>query len=221
MAVSKRLRYEVLRRDKYSCRYCGATAPDVKLTVDHVHPVSLGGGDDPANLVAACKDCNAGKTSSSPDAPLVANVADDALRWAKALEAVALGRLADRAVMDQLILDFDALWLVWGWTDVETGERHTISRPNEWPDTFERIYSTGLDFDLIAHSIGVAMRKPKVSNADKWTYFCGCCWRTLDSIQEEAREAARITEAVRKGWNQDAERSQPSENGSVREGCRH
>ena len=28
MAVSKRLRYEILRRDNHTCRYCGASAPD-------------------------------------------------------------------------------------------------------------------------------------------------------------------------------------------------
>lgn len=58
MAVSKRLRYEILRRDNHTCRYCGATAPDVKLTVDHVVPVALGGSDVPTNLVAACDACN-------------------------------------------------------------------------------------------------------------------------------------------------------------------
>lgn len=54
MAVSKRTRYEVLRRDNHTCRYCGGSAPDVRLTVDHVLPVTLGGSDDPSNLVAAC-----------------------------------------------------------------------------------------------------------------------------------------------------------------------
>lgn len=39
MAVSKRTRFEVLRRDDHTCRYCGQSAPDVKLTVDHVLPV--------------------------------------------------------------------------------------------------------------------------------------------------------------------------------------
>ena len=86
MAVSKRLRYEILRRDNYSCRYCGASAPDVRLTVDHVTPVSLGGRDEAGNLVAACVDCNAGKSSSNPDAPLVGNVSDDAIRWSKAIQ---------------------------------------------------------------------------------------------------------------------------------------
>lgn len=57
MAVSKRTRFEVLRRDNHTCRYCGQAAPDVKLTVDHVTPVALGGTDDPANLVTACAEC--------------------------------------------------------------------------------------------------------------------------------------------------------------------
>ena len=89
MAVSKRLRYEVLRRDNHTCRYCGASAPDVKLTVDHVTPVALGGSDDPTNLVTACAACNSGKTSSSPDAPLVEDVANDAIRWSRAMEKAA------------------------------------------------------------------------------------------------------------------------------------
>lgn len=63
MTVSKRLRFEILRRDNHACRYCGGVAPDATITVDHVVPVALGGSDDPSNLVAACKDCNAGKSS--------------------------------------------------------------------------------------------------------------------------------------------------------------
>jgi hypothetical protein len=82
MAVSKRLRYEVLRRDNHACRYCGATAPDVKLNVDHVIPTSLGGPDKPANLVTACADCNAGKTSSMPNAMAVADVEQETFRQA-------------------------------------------------------------------------------------------------------------------------------------------
>jgi hypothetical protein len=79
MAVSKRLRYEILRRDNHACRYCGAAAPDVKLNVDHVIPTSLGGSDKPENLVTACADCNGGKTSSMPNAMPVADVDQDTL----------------------------------------------------------------------------------------------------------------------------------------------
>jgi 5-methylcytosine-specific restriction endonuclease McrA len=67
MAVSKRLRYEILRRDNHTCKYCGATAPTVPLRVDHVTPVALGGTDTPDNLVTSCEPCNSGKSSSTVD----------------------------------------------------------------------------------------------------------------------------------------------------------
>lgn len=66
MAVSKRLRYEILRRDGFKCRYCGRKSDEVALDVDHVVPSSLGGPDTPTNLVSACKDCNLGKGTSIP-----------------------------------------------------------------------------------------------------------------------------------------------------------
>jgi hypothetical protein len=64
MAVSKRLRFEIFRRDSHTCRYCGATAPGTPLRVDHIVPVALGGTDHPSNLVTSCEPCNSGKTST-------------------------------------------------------------------------------------------------------------------------------------------------------------
>ena len=61
MAISKRKRFIIFRRDKYTCRYCGRTSPAVTLEVDHKIPRSQGGTDDEDNLVTACFDCNRGK----------------------------------------------------------------------------------------------------------------------------------------------------------------
>ena len=59
--VTQRVRFSVLSRDRYSCRYCGVTAEDAALHVDHVIPVSAGGSSHIDNLVTACADCNGGK----------------------------------------------------------------------------------------------------------------------------------------------------------------
>ena len=99
MAVSKRTRFEVLRRDNYTCRYCGASAPEVQITVDHVVPVALGGSDDPTNLACACWACNSGKASTKPDEQTVADVSEDAIRWAKAMQSAAEMDRAARAVV--------------------------------------------------------------------------------------------------------------------------
>jgi hypothetical protein len=59
--LSKKTRFEVFKRDKFTCQYCGAAAPAVVLHVDHVQPVAGGGGNDILNLLTACQDCNGGK----------------------------------------------------------------------------------------------------------------------------------------------------------------
>jgi len=63
VAIGKRLRFEVLKRDGFKCKYCGANAAGTMLHVDHVIPVADGGSGDPENLVAARVACNAGKSS--------------------------------------------------------------------------------------------------------------------------------------------------------------
>lgn len=60
-ALSKRLRFEIFKRDGFKCLYCGVTPAQKVLRVDHVKPVAEGGTDDPPNLVTSCFDCNAGK----------------------------------------------------------------------------------------------------------------------------------------------------------------
>lgn len=61
--IPKNIRFEVFKRDKFTCQYCGASAPDVILEVDHLKPVSKGGTNDLLNLVTSCRDCNRGKTN--------------------------------------------------------------------------------------------------------------------------------------------------------------
>jgi 5-methylcytosine-specific restriction endonuclease McrA len=59
------LRFRVLERDGFRCRYCGRTAsePGVVLHVDHVVPVSAGGATREDNLRTACEECNLGKAA--------------------------------------------------------------------------------------------------------------------------------------------------------------
>ena len=64
-ALSKKIRFEVFKRDKFTCQYCGAKAPDVILEVDHIKPVAKGGTNDILNLVTACRECNRGKTDKT------------------------------------------------------------------------------------------------------------------------------------------------------------
>ena len=63
--LTKKLRYQVLKRDHYQCVICGRGAKDgVKLHVDHIKPVARGGKTTLNNLRTLCADCNLGKSSS-------------------------------------------------------------------------------------------------------------------------------------------------------------
>ena len=60
-SLSKKVRFEVFKRDKFQCQYCGKKAPDVVLNVDHIDPVANGGTNEVINLITSCFDCNQGK----------------------------------------------------------------------------------------------------------------------------------------------------------------
>ena len=67
-ALPPSVRFTVLQRDGFRCRYCGQgtqSNPPVELEVDHIIPVAAGGDNDLSNLVAACVSCNRGKSASS------------------------------------------------------------------------------------------------------------------------------------------------------------
>jgi len=63
--IPPKLRWAVLKRDKYVCQYCGACGPDVEIEVDHEIPVSKGGKTELSNLKTSCIECNRGKSDST------------------------------------------------------------------------------------------------------------------------------------------------------------
>lgn len=61
MAVRPSVRFDVFKRDEFTCQYCGRRVPDVTLEVDHIVPKAEGGGSEIENLATSCFDCNRGK----------------------------------------------------------------------------------------------------------------------------------------------------------------
>jgi 5-methylcytosine-specific restriction endonuclease McrA len=57
-----KLRFVVLRRDEFTCQYCGRGVADgAVLHLDHIYPKSKGGEWAEDNLITACLECNLGK----------------------------------------------------------------------------------------------------------------------------------------------------------------
>ena len=61
--LSLRKRFEVFKRDDFTCQYCGRNVKrhKVVLVVDHIFPKRKGGEDKLSNFITACSECNLGK----------------------------------------------------------------------------------------------------------------------------------------------------------------
>ncbi|MGW4603682.1 HNH endonuclease [Streptomyces sp. NPDC004532] len=189
MAVSKRLRYEILRRDNHTCRYCGASAPDVPLRVDHVTPVALGGTDTADNLATSCEPCNSGKSSASPDAHHVAAVSDDALRWADAMKRAAEDLRQQHAPKIAYRDAFKKSWSSWtrehGWKTAQ------VDLPDGWKGSLDAFHEAGLPQEIWPDIIEKAMTNPTVRADNTFRYACGIAWRMVRELQERAARIAR------------------------------
>lgn len=178
MSISKRLRFEIFKRDGNKCRYCGATAEDAPLTIDHVVPVALGGSDEPSNLVTACRPCNSGKSSSSPDAALVSEVSEDALRWARAQEVAAAALVADLERRDALRAEFKASWNSW-----KNSSSRPMPLPASWPESVDRFVQAGLPMRVLLDCVDKAMRRDRIANGDLFRYMCGIAWSRVTELR--------------------------------------
>jgi len=215
LAISKRLRYEILRRDGNRCRYCGVTADQAKLVVDAVVPEALGGSHkDPANLVAACESCNSGKSASSPDAPLVAQVADDAIRWSRAMTAAAGEMLAQASGDVDAHAHFEKAWGRYG----SGPERRPLPKDPGWRSTVDSLLSAGLPMTMLEECIQIAMSQRRVAEDNVFRYMCGVAWRKVGELQQRARELTQDG-GPRKAANA-ADAEDPDDDAAIQNWCR-
>lgn len=127
-------RFEILRRDKFRCQYCGACGSEVQLHVDHVVPVVEGGANTIDNLRTACSTCNLGKHSAplfSYDAFFVAMNRRDGEACEAALVDIACSKYprSERAWAQELISYMEIRVIV-----------HAIEISESWRQFVENCY---------------------------------------------------------------------------------
>lgn len=74
--VPNEIREAVLKRDKYTCQYCGRKGEGVELEIDHIIPMTRGGKTDIRNLITACKECNRAKHNKLLSADQLEEIAE-------------------------------------------------------------------------------------------------------------------------------------------------
>lgn len=177
MAISKRIRYEVMKRDSHTCRYCRST--ENPLTIDHVIPIALGGSDKPDNLVAACRDCNAGKSSTHPDDDLIEQVSDDAIRWAEARKQAIEMHMIERRAQKKYVHEFWQHWDDVGWAE---------NLPNDWEGSVSRWHKEGVPFEILKDAATIAWCANGVPDYARFRYMAGVLRNKLAEIDAKTDE---------------------------------
>lgn len=177
MAVSKRTRFEVFKRDRFTCQYCGRTPPAVILHCDHVIPASKDGPDEIDNLVTSCEDCNLGKSNVS-----LTEVPDTVQRKMertreKREQVEALNQLlkeekeAEDKEIEELGLYYFRL--------ISTRKEYVFAVERE---RSIRTFLRNLPMFKIIEAMDIAASHKTATLKDDWTrwkYFCGVCWRMI------------------------------------------
>lgn len=170
--LSKRIRFEVFKRDEFTCRYCGRKPPEVILNVDHIVPVVHGGGDEVSNLATSCFDCNSGKSGvplnqlPQPVADMRALMVEREEQERAYIDFVRARRLRQ----DELIDEIGAILFGEGYTFRPAGASSC------------RRFLERLPYDQVMYAAELgASRGPR----SPLKYFCAVCWNMIREREQK------------------------------------
>lgn len=168
--ISKKVRFEIFKRDGFACSYCGATPPGAMLHVDHINPVANGGGNESVNLVTACESCNQGK-----GARLLSSIPKSLKNKSEEVAEREAQVLGYHNVMEAKRSRLDSqTWLIAQELD---GIQESMDR-GKFRTIKSFIEKTGYHETVDAAEIATASKARE--GDDKFKYFCGVCWRKIE-----------------------------------------
>lgn len=172
--ISKKTRFEVFKRDQFTCQYCGRHPPEIILEVDHILAVVRGGENDEDNLLTSCFDCNRGKGARD------LKVAPQSLK----------DKAAEVAEREAQILGYQAIM-------AERRERleieiwEIVRELDDKAETFRRDrlmsirkFIERLGFDEVLESAQIAKANFSYPNERQFKYFCGVCWKKIKDMAD-------------------------------------
>jgi hypothetical protein len=167
--IGKKVRFDVFKRDDFTCAYCGSTPPSVILQVDHIHPVSQGGTNSINNLITSCQPCNIGKGATS------LNVVPASLKEKAALiaeqEEQLKGFYAIMREKDQRIED--EMWVIGEIIDSASVKEGI---PRGFARSIQKFLGT-IGFYEAKEAAEIAREKFPWGGKKAYLYFCGVCHR--------------------------------------------
>lgn len=178
-SLSTKLRFDVFKRDLFSCQYCGKTPPTVILEVDHIMPVSKNGTNDIDNLITSCFECNRGKGANELNVLPKKTVEKIALIKERELQYKEYQKLlisVDRRLNREV--------------EVVNTLFSSCFPKKEFSDTFKisvRLFLKKLGLRNVLDAMERAAARINISN-ECLTYFCGICWNMIKNNRSHIDE---------------------------------
>jgi CRISPR/Cas system Type II protein with McrA/HNH and RuvC-like nuclease domain len=168
--LQKKIRFDVFKRDMFTCQYCGSKPPAVVLEVDHIDPVKNGGDNNIHNLITACFDCNRGKSDR-----LLSVIPESLERRAEVLaEKEEQIKAFNKLVKAQKRREEKAI------DQVQQVFRETYE-DRQFTSTFRtsvRNFLAKLPQHIVDDAMSRACSRTQNAN-DATRYFCGICWNII------------------------------------------
>lgn len=171
-AISTRRRFEILKRDRFTCQYCSRKPPKVALEIDHIIPVSKGGSNESTNLITACFECNRGKSN------IDLTVVPESLSIRLEQKSIALKQhkqlqkllIEEKKHMESMIDMVDEIY------SRSTNLKYVFS------DSFRvsvKKFIQELGVEEVIEAMEKASSRDLHRNSDTIKYFCGICWNKI------------------------------------------
>lgn len=173
MAIQKKVRFEVFKRDGFTCSYCGAKPPAVVLEIDHIEPKAKGGEDSIENLITSCFNCNRGKGSTQlskiplrleEEMEIKQEKEDQIKAYRKLISSIRRRTKSDIKKIEKIYSDRFP-----GWEFSENFSQTTVKR-----------FLSILPLHEIEEAMRIACHRLNLNENKVLNYFCGICWRKFD-----------------------------------------
>ena len=174
--ISKTLRFEIFKRDSFTCQYCGSHPPAVVLEIDHIVPVASGGGNEMDNLISACFACNRGKSARSLSSiPQSLQAKAKAIKereaqirgYSNIMEARRQRIVSDGEIVNEVYSRFHAGYCL-----------------TEYALLSVRKFIEQLGLPYVIEAMETACSARWVRDSNHFKYFCGICWHKVRESQE-------------------------------------
>ena len=182
--INKSLRFEVFKRDSFTCQYCGRQTPQTTLEIDHIIPKSKSGTDDINNLITSCFDCNRGKGAVPLSVLKITDTRKKEIERLKErrkqIEAYESFLHEEKVKEEQILQEINDYWASFCNGQYIISEKGLSS---------VRLFLKKLTPMEVREAISIAAKAVE-DVEDRFKYFCGVCH---NKIAEKAGDTSRQT----------------------------